>query len=210
MPPRPRDPVPRERDVVPRDRDPLLRLGFAAPADAGFAAEPDDALRAPLERLEPEPDELARAEADLRLLPAADEPLDLRELPDFFAPLARDEVDEAELVPALALPSIVHLPLITRWAASATASAIREPSLVALATTLLAAWLAVSAASRPASRIARRALGLALIAAAAAASPAASISLLIAALASLSTVSLLDEEPDEPVLPEDFAIASSP
>jgi len=77
----------------------------------------------------------------------------------------------------------------------------------------------VSAASRPASRIARRAFGLALIAAAAAASPAASISLLIAALASLSTVSLpllllrSDEPPlDEPEEPlrADLAIASSP
>jgi hypothetical protein len=83
--------------------------------------------------------------------------------------------------------------------------------LVALAITLLAACVAVSAASSPASRIARRAFGLALIAAAAAARPAASISLLIAALASLSTVSLPlpDEEPEE-FLPGDFAIASSP
>jgi uncharacterized protein (DUF2344 family) len=80
----------------------------------------------------------------------------------------------------------------------------------------------VSAASSPASRIARRAFGLALIAAAAAASPAASISLLIAALASLSTVLLFelelerdrdddDFEPDlEELLRADFAIASSP
>jgi hypothetical protein len=69
----------------------------------------------------------------------------------------------------------------------------------------------VSAASSPASRIARRAFGLALIAAAAAARPAASISLLIAAFASLSTVSLPlpDEEPEE-FLPAVFAIASSP
>lgn len=95
------------------------------------------------------------------------------------------------------LSSDVHLPDITRWAASATASAIKEPSLVALAITLVAACVAVSAASRPASRIARRALGLALIAAAAAASPAASISLLIAALAILSTVSLAEVEPEE-------------
>jgi hypothetical protein len=51
----------------------------------------------------------------------------------------------------------------------------------------------------------RRAAGLALIAAAAAARPAASISLLIAALASLSTVSL-DEEPEE-LFFEDLAIA---
>jgi hypothetical protein len=73
--------------------------------------------------------------------------------------------------------------------------------------TLLAACEAVSAASRPASRIARRAFGLALIAAAAAASPAASISLLIAALASLSTVSLLLlEEELEELLRADLAM----
>jgi hypothetical protein len=88
--------------------------------------------------------------------------------------------------------------------------------LVALAITLVAACEAVSAASRPASRIARRAFGLALIAAAAAARPAASISLLIAALASLSTVSLLlfedvlFEEEREELLRADLAIASSP
>jgi hypothetical protein len=54
-------------------------------------------------------------------------------------------------------------------------------------------------------------LGLALIAAAAAASPAASISLLIAALASLSTVSLRlpDDEPDDPLF-GDLAIGCSP
>jgi hypothetical protein len=118
-------------------------------------------------------------------------------------------LDEEEPVLALAVPSIVHLPDMMRWAASATASAISEPSLVALAIILLAAWEAESAASSPASRIARRALGLALIAAAAAASPAASISLLIAALASLSTVSLpLPEDDFEDVVREDLAIAS--
>jgi hypothetical protein len=55
-------------------------------------------------------------------------------------------------------------------------------------------------------------LGLALIAAAAAARPAASISLLIAAFASLSTVALPEEEPEEPRLKDlaraDLAIAS--
>jgi hypothetical protein len=71
------------------------------------------------------------------------------------------------------------------------------PSFVALETTLLAACDAVSAASKPASRIFLRAAGLALIAAAAAASPAASISLLIAALASLSIVALFDVERDD-------------
>ena len=76
---------------------------------------------------------------------------------------------------------------------------------------LVAAWDAVSAASRPASRILRRALGLALIAAAAAARPAASISLLIAALAILSIASLRDEEPEELEDPffADFAIVNS-
>lgn len=102
-----------------------------------------------------------------------------------------------------------HLPDMTRCAASATASAMRAPSLVALATILLAACVAVSAASRPASRMARRALGLALIAAAAAASPAASISLLIAALAILSTVSFREAEPEER-LRSDLAMTSSP
>ena len=79
----------------------------------------------------------------------------------------------------------------------------------------VAAWEAVSAASRPASRIARRAFGLALIAAAAAANPAASISLLIAPLASLSTVLFPEpeeklEEDLEDVLRADFAIFCLP
>jgi hypothetical protein len=94
-----------------------------------------------------------------------------------------------------ALVSIDHLPLITLFAASVTASAISAPSLVALDNTDLAALSAVSAASIPASRIALRAFGLALMAAAAAARPAASISLLIAAFASLSVV--LFDEPDD-------------
>jgi hypothetical protein len=50
------------------------------------------------------------------------------------APVLRD-APELVLIP----PSIVHLPDITRWAASATASAMIEPSLVALETTLVAA-----------------------------------------------------------------------
>jgi hypothetical protein len=133
----------------------------------------------------------------------------------FFALLVPDEAD-AEL-------STFHLLDMTRCAASATASAMIEPSLVALDTTLLAARSAVSAASSPASRIFLRAAGLALIAAAAAARPAASISLLIAALASLSTVVLPDPERDdvelerdleelerEELLRADFAIFLSP
>jgi hypothetical protein len=107
------------------------------------------------------------------------------------------------------LAAATGFPVMSRSAASATASAIKAPSFVALAAMLLAACDAVSAASRPASRIARRAFGLAAIAAAAAVSPAASISLLIAALAILSTVLLVDDfedELDERVL-ADFAIA---
>ena len=69
----------------------------------------------------------------------------------------------AELLPAA---SSDHFPDITRCAASATASAINAPSLLALDMTLVAAAEALSAASRPASRILRRAAGLALIAAA--------------------------------------------
>jgi hypothetical protein len=187
---------------VLREREPLLDDFFA-----------DEVLRAPLLRDEAAPDDLGRLAPDLLALlferdaddfarepdDLAREPLDLRAL----ALLPLDD-DEPEL--ALALPSIDHLPVITRCAASATASAISEPNLVALAMTLLAACEAVSAASRPASRIARRAFGLALIAAAAAARPAASISLLIAALASLSTVSLpvFDEEPDLREEPEEL------
>jgi hypothetical protein len=111
-------------------------------------------------------------------------------------------------------PSIDHLPDMTRCAASATASAISEPNLVALAATLFAACCAVSAASSPASRILRRAAGLAAIAAAAAVNPAASISLLIAALASLSTVvffeAWLDVDEEFELLRADLAIVSFP
>jgi hypothetical protein len=100
------------------------------------------------------------------------------------------ELERAELERAELDCSIGHLPDMTFCAASATASAISEPSLVALAVTDFAAFSAVSAASIPASLIAFRALGLAAIAAAAAVSPAASISLLIAAFVILSIVSL--------------------
>jgi hypothetical protein len=198
---------------------------------ARFAVEPDD-LRAP-DALDPEPEDFARVEGDF----FAELPLDRLAVelePEVFrAPLDRPELlrdaDDEEPELALALPSIDHLPDITRCAASATASAISEPSLVALETTLLAACEAVSAASSPASRIFLRAAGLAAIAAAAAVSPAASISLLIAAFASWSTVlsfereredelepDLDEPEPDldelerEEVLRADFAIALSP
>jgi hypothetical protein len=190
--------------VLRRERVDALRVRagladvLAAPVER-FAA----ALRGVEERLAPALEDFARVAVDFfAVLRFAVERFAVERLAlDLRVPPLRAE-DEAELVPALALPSTVHLPDMTRCAASATASAISEPSLVALCMTLLAAWVAVSAASRPASRIARRAFGLALIAAAAAARPAASISLLIAALANLSTVSLPEE-----LLRADLAIA---
>jgi hypothetical protein len=119
---------------VPRGLRAVLRRGFAALVErfaAGF--RPVDARPAPALA------DFARVEvaffAAVRL--AVD-----RFAADRFAaglraaPLVRDDA-EPEL--ALALPSIVHLPDMTRWAASATASAINEPSLVALAIILLAA-----------------------------------------------------------------------
>jgi hypothetical protein len=190
---------PRERELVVRrfavPRDAVLREVLAVPV-ARFAADAVPAFLAAAVRLEEPVEDLARVE----LLRAPVERLDVLARPPVERPLlAREDEEEPPLV--LASPSIDHLPDITRCAASATASAMIEPSLVALDIMLVAAVEAVSAASRPASRIARRAFGLALIAAAAAASPAASISLLIAALASLSTVSF------EEVFFEDFAIA---
>jgi hypothetical protein len=207
--------VRRERAEDVPARVPRLREDFARVA-AGFFAAVD--FFAALLRVAPAVEDFARDEVDFfaaeRLAAGrlAVDRLAVERLAGLRAPPPRLEPDDPEL--ELALASIDHLPDITRWAASATASAISEPSLVALATTLLAAWLAVSAASRPASRIALRAFGLALIAAAAAAKPAASISLLIAALASLSTVSLpllvedaLLEEDREELLRADLAIA---
>jgi len=189
----------------------VRRDDFAPPLDR-FAA----GLRAALLRAAPAPDDFAREDdAFFAVLRFAVDALAVERLAparalDFLAPLLRDEPERALV---LALPSTVHLPDITRCAASATASAISEPSLVALAIMLVAACDALSAASRPASRIARRALGLALIAAAAAARPAASISLLIAPLASLSTVLLpeLEDDPDdlEDVFRAGLAIASN-
>ena len=190
-------------DAVPADFflppvfDPLvLRVDERVPLEADFAdRDPADFARVPLERVPP----------DFAREPVERVPVDLR------APLPRDEEPPLDAPPS----SSVHLPDMTRCAASATASAISEPSLVALDITLLAAADAVSAASSPASRIARRAFGLALIAAAAAARPAASISLLIAAFVILSTV-VSPDDLDEPVLDDlevfraDFAIANLP
>lgn len=186
----------REREPVVEPRRPeverelvvlRVRLFAAAPLPSAelFAAE--DRLRA-----EAVPALLAAAE---RLAAVDREPLAERvpddravlELPELDRPLV-DELDREDESLVRVAPNTS--PDSIRCAASATASAISEPSRVALLITELAALLALSAASKPASRIFFRALGLALIAAAAAASPAASISLLIAAFASLSNVSL--------------------
>lgn len=226
-PPRPRPRVVPPRERVPDERE-LLERGFAAvperderlvlaaevapseeaelPPELFVAREPPDF--AAVERLPVEREALDLARVLAERVPVELRPLELRvpELrEDVLPPPDEDEPEDPSSAP--------HLPVITRCAASATASAMMLPSLVALDTMLLAACDAVSAASRPASRILRRALGLALIAAAAAARPAASISLLIAALAILSIVSLPDEElepssPEEPFL-ADFAIVNS-
>jgi hypothetical protein len=196
---------------VLREPDPLVLLRRALVLRGDFAVAVER-LAAALLPEDADPVDFARLELDFfaalardavgRDAVARDErergPLDL----------ARDELLRplVDLLPDLAPPPVPttdstsadHLPDMIRCAASATASAISDPSFVALEATLLAACCALSAASSPASRIARRAFGLALIAAAAAAKPAASISLLIAALASLSTVLLpeLELEPE--------------
>ncbi|GAC1578775.1 MAG: hypothetical protein NVS3B5_11560 [Sphingomicrobium sp.] len=110
-------------------------------------------------------------------------------------------VAELEVADDAAAPppkSSVHFPERTRCAASATASAINVPSLDALFITDVAALVALSAASSPASRILRRAVGLAARAAAAAVNPAASISRLTATFAIRSIVVslLVDFSPD--------------
>jgi hypothetical protein len=164
---------------------------LVAPPVARFAVERfAGVLRAVDERLAPALADFARV--DVERFAAGFRAVE-RFAVDLRAGLAAvlEELDDVD-----AEPSIDHLPDITRCAASATASAIIAPSLVALEAIALAACDAVSAASSPASRIFLRAAGLALIAAAAAASPAASISLLIAALASLSIVALPELEPE--------------
>ena len=209
----------RDREPLLRAREPVLRDDFFAPPDADLRVG-DDRLAPPLEdfaRDDPvffAPDvervPLFRA-APVRELLARDvverfavERLAVERLRavDLRAPVERPELDAAVALPP---PSEGHLPVITRCAASATASAMISPSLVALDITLVAACEAVSAASRPASRILRRTAGLAASAAAAAVKPAASISLLIAALASLSTVLLfdLDDDLDAPLERDD-------
>jgi hypothetical protein len=195
---------------VLREREAVLRLAvlrFAVLRFAvlrGFAAAVErfavDFLAAGLLRE-------AAAALDFARVVRAFVPLDFAR--DVFLRLAGLRVAVRTAAAAAAgTSSVAHLPDITRCAASATASAMIDPSLVALDMTLLAACDAVSAASSPASRILRRAAGLALIAAAAAARPAASISLLIAAFASLSTVVLPDfaDRPDDDDVEDDLEV----
>lgn len=173
--------------ALPRPRPDVERVDFLAPVRAfveraGFAGAvpPVEEVLAPADALLARP----RVPVDLAAVDLA------RPLPALDV-LARPRPLLDEEVLSLLEPessSLVQRPESTRCAASATASAMIEPSRVALDTAAVAALLALSAASRPASRILRRAAGLALIAAAAAARPAASISRLIAAFASLSTV----------------------
>lgn len=230
-----REGVLRERDAVLRGFEAALpRDALAAPPVARFAVERFAGdLRGLDVRVALLVADFARVErVDVAFFAAGFLAVDFVEV-DFFAVDLRAAVErfavdlrtgfDALLVPdpVEAEPSMFHFPDMTRCAASATASAMIEPSLVALDTTLLAARSAVSAASSPASRILLRADGLALIAAAAAARPAASISLLIAALASLSAVVLpgrdddelerdLEELEREELLRADFAISLTP
>lgn len=184
----------------PRERDPAARGERVLDAELRLA----DALGLALLLLALlvallAAEDLERAEVDRALLaPELRELLLRAPLLLDFAELPLLDFVEPRLLLAEAPPSIDHLPLITRLAASVTASAINEPNFVALESTDFAALSAVSAASIPASRMAFRAFGLALIAAAAAARPAASISLLIAALASFSVVVLEDADEREP------------
>ena len=192
-------------DVPPlRAREPFERE-LLLPGDLR-APELDD-LRAPDERLAPPVDDFARLAVDffapLERDDAGLELFDELPLDRFAAGLRFEAVDDLRALLDDDI-SALHLPDMTRCAASATASAISDPSLVALAMTLLAARSAVSAASRPASRIFLRAPGLAAIAAAAAVNPAASISLLIAALASFSTVLSFEREREEDALEPDL------
>ena len=186
----------------------VLRGLAAAPLDA-FAAPP--LARFAVERfaagLRAVDDLLAAARVDLARVAVVRLAVDLRAVARFAVDLRAGFAALLEVPDDVeADPSIDHLPDITRCAASATASAMIDPSLVALETTLLAACDAVSAASRPASRIFLRAAGLAAIAAAAAVNPAASISLLIAAFASLSIVALLEPERDDDVLERELEV----
>ena len=128
--------LPRVRDRGVRERDDVLR-GFTVRFAAGLRAVDERPVLA---------DDFARGAGDffavLRFtVPrfAVDRFAADRFAGDLRAPARRGDDDELEPDPALALPSTVHFPDMTRCAASATASAINDPSFVALAMTLLAA-----------------------------------------------------------------------
>jgi hypothetical protein len=106
--------LPAAEPAFARDDVDLAAAELFARVDVDLARDAV-ALRAPVERLA----EVLRAPADLP------------------APVARADPPELEL--ALAVSSPPHLPDITRCAASATASAMSDPSLAALEATLLAA-----------------------------------------------------------------------
>lgn len=105
------------RALLLRDRDGELR-DFRAPLDffaAGFLAV---GLRAADERLAPDEDFDREVLAFFAVLLFAVERLAVERLAaDFRAPLLRLEADDDFVAPpelALALPSIVHLPVMTR------------------------------------------------------------------------------------------------
>lgn len=205
----------------------LARLREAAPrraVDEARLVEAERGLRAGL-ALPPDESAAAAAEAAAALAPGLGPGLarglsgDLSRV-DAFGPrfalpdvaLARGEAfgsaSNFALEPALPLSRLsLHLPDMIRCAASATASAINVPSRDALFITDVAALVALSAASSPASRILRRAVGLAAIAAAAAVNPAAMTSRLSDAFAIRSIVVSLSSR--DFLLLSLFAIACS-
>ena len=131
------------RARVLRERVPVLRFavlrGFAAAVER-FAAERFAAERFAVELLRDAvvPDDFARVVRDFaappRDLVAADFDVVLR-----LAVERRVALRAGVAAARAGSSSVVHLPDITRCAASATASAMIEPNLVALFTTLLAA-----------------------------------------------------------------------
>lgn len=137
--------VPRVRELVLRDRVALLPEDLAPRPEAAPSPEVAGPLLARADRVL---EDFARVAVDLPAVLARDaearDPAE-REPDDAERPrpaLPRDDVlddDEAEPLLVFEPSSVVHLPDITRCAASATASAISEPSLVALVMTLLAA-----------------------------------------------------------------------
>jgi hypothetical protein len=130
--------VPRDAFAAPAERFAVERFAVERlavvlrAADARLAV-PADFARVVVDFLR---DAVDLRAADLRAVVLR--PVDLRALVLRPPVLRAERAADAELAP-LVEPSSVHLPDITRCAASATASAMIAPSLVALDTTLLAA-----------------------------------------------------------------------